>query len=80
MHKQGKFEIYYWSRAFLLSNLIVWKSNFNAKKKSCVFVDISKLNDLVPPNFYPLLLQLEIIAKVKGYINLIVLNTASFFY
>ena len=43
-------------------------------------MDIRKLNDLVIPNAYLLLLQSEIIANVQGYTNLAILNAASFFY
>lgn len=43
-------------------------------------VDIWKLNELVLPDSYLLPLESEIIANVQGYINLTVLDTASFFY
>ena len=65
---------------FSFSVFIIWKSDSEGKKKSRAVVDICKLNDLVLPNSYPLLLQSEIIANVQGCTNLAVLDAASFFY
>ena len=43
-------------------------------------VDIRKLNKMIFPDSYPLLLQSKIITNVQECINLFVLDTASFFY
>ena len=59
---------------------VIWKLDAEGKKKSRVVVDIRKLNDMVLPDSYLLLLQSEIIANVQGYTNLAVLDAASFFY
>ena len=59
---------------------VIWKTAANDEKKGRAVVDIQKLNDLVIPNTYPLPLQSEIIANVRGYTNLAVLDAALFFY
>lgn len=43
---------------------VVYKTNVKEEKKGCTVVDICKLNDLVIPDAYPLLLQSDIIASV----------------
>ena len=43
-------------------------------------VDIRKFNEMILPDSYPLPFQSEIIANIQAYINLAVLDAASFFY
>ena len=80
MHKQKRLKFTTNPTFFSFPVFVVWKSDSNGKKKSCVSVDIRKLNDLVLPNLYPLLLQSEMIANVQRCTNLAILNAASFFY
>lgn len=43
-------------------------------------MNIRKLNNLVLPNFYLLLLQSKIIANIQKYTNLAIIDDALFFY
>ena len=56
---------------------VVWKT-VNAERKGRVVVDIRGLNQLVVPDAYPLPLQADIIAAVKGssYISVVALTVA----
>lgn len=59
---------------------VIYKTNVKEEKKGRTIVNIRKLNDLVVPDTYSLLLQSDIIANIQGCINLPVLDTISFFY
>lgn len=65
---------------FSFSMFVIYKTNAKRERKGRAVVDIRKLNDLVISEAYPLPLQSDIIASIQGYINLAVLDTASFFY
>lgn len=65
---------------FSFSVFVVFKTNAKGEKKRRAIVNIRKLNDVVIPDAYPLLLQSDIIASVWGYTKLAVLDTDSFFY
>lgn len=43
---------------------MIWKTDTQGKKKGRAMIDVQKLNNLIIPNSYYLLLQLEIIANV----------------
>lgn len=65
---------------FSVPVFMVWKPELNGSKKGCAVVDIQKLNDLIVPDLYPLLLQSKIIANVQSCTYLAVLDAASFFH
>lgn len=66
--------------SFSFSVFVVWKIVADGERKSQAIVDIWKLNDLVIPDTYTLLLQSDIIANMQGCTNLAVLNITAFFY
>lgn len=80
MHKQRRLKFTTDPRPFSFLVFVVRKIDVQGNKKNRAVVDIQKLNKLVLPDSYPLLLQLEIIANVQGCTNLVVLDAASFFY
>ena len=59
---------------------VVWKLDAEGKRKGRAVVDIRKLNEIVPPDSYPLPLQSKIIANVQKCTNLAILNDTFFFY
>ena len=64
MHKQDHLEYTIGLTLFSLPVFIIYKTNLHSKKKGFIVVDIWKLNDLVLPDFYLLLLQSKIIANI----------------
>lgn len=60
--------------------LVISKTDAEGKKKSRAVVGIQKLNEIVLPDSYPLLLLSEMIANVQRCTNLAILDAASFFY
>lgn len=80
LHCQGRLKFNTKHTPFSFSVSIVWKTDIKGKKKGRVVVDIQKLNEIVLPDSYPLLVQLEIIANFQGYINFAILDTVLFFY
>lgn len=50
--------------SFSFPLFIVYKTNTKGERKGYVVVDIHKLNNLIIPNAYPLLLQSDIIASI----------------
>lgn len=80
LHQQGRMKFTSDPTSFRFPVFVVWKSDFEGKKKGRAVVDICKLNNLVLLDSYPLPLGSEIIANVQGCTNLAVLDAASFFY
>lgn len=80
MHAQERLRFTTEPTPFSFSVFVVWKMDFQGRKKGRAVVDIRKLNKLVLPDSYPLPLQSEIIGNVQGCTNLAVLDAASFFY
>ena len=80
MHKQRHLKFITNPTSFSFPVFVVWKSDFDSKKKSYAVVDIRKLNNLLLSDSYPLLLQSEIIANVQGCINLAILDATFLFY
>lgn len=80
MHKQGRLEFTMEPTLFSVLVFVVWKADTQSNKKSRAVDDIQKLNKLVLPNSYPLLLQSEIIANLQGFTNLAMLDAAFFYY
>lgn len=64
MYRQSQLKFTTNYTLFSFSVFIIWKTDANRKKKSHAVVDIRKLNKMVVPNFYLLLLQSEIIVNV----------------
>lgn len=80
MYKQGRLKYITDPTPFSFPVFVIYKIDSHGKRKGRAVVDIRKLNNLVLPDSYPLLLQSEIIANIQGYTNLAVLDAASFFY
>lgn len=80
MHTQGRLKYTTDPTPFSFPVFVVYKTNFQGKRKGRAVIDIQKLNNLVLPDFYPLPLQSEIIANIQGCTNLAVFDAASFFY
>ena len=80
LYQQGHMKFTSDATPFSFPVFVIYKSDSEGKKKNRAVVDIRKLNKLVLPDSYPLLLQSEIIANVQGCTNPAVLDAASFFY
>lgn len=79
LQRQGRLVYTQTHTLFSFPIFVVWKPGPNGKKGQAV-VDIRKLNNLVVPNTYLLLLQSDIITTVRECTHLAVLDAASFFY
>lgn len=80
MHRLGRLEFTTEYTPFSFPVFVVWKADAEGKRKGRAVVDIRKLNQIIPPDLYPLPLQSEIIANIQRCTNLAVLDAASFFY
>lgn len=80
MHKQGRLQYITDPTPFNFPMFVVFKTDYQGKRKSQAVIDIRKLNKLVLPNSYLLPLQSKIIANMQDYINLAVFDAVSFFY
>ena len=80
MHKQSRLQYTTDPTPFSFSVFVVYKIDYQGRRKGQAIVDIRRLNELVLPDFYPLSLQSEIIANVQGCTKLAILNAALFFY
>lgn len=64
MHRLGYLKFTSEHTLFSFPVFVVWKTDTEGKRKSRAVVDIQKLNEMILPNSYTLLLQSEIIANV----------------
>ena len=80
MHRQGRLK---WTNSptpFSYPVFVVWKSLPDGTRKGRTIVDIRVLNDLMVPNAYPVPLQSDIIADLRGCSHISVFDANSFFY
>lgn len=80
MHRLGRLKFMSEHTLFSFPVFVVWKLDAKGKRKDRVVVNIWKLNKMIFPDFYPLLLQSEIIVNILKCTNLAVLDAAFFFY
>lgn len=80
MHRFGrpKFTSEHTSLSFPV--FVVWKLDAESRRNGKAVVNIQKLNEMILLDSYPLLLRSKIITNVQGFINLVILDVASFFY
>ena len=80
MHTQGRIE---WTRdptPFGFPVFVVWRTLPDGVRKARVVVDIRGLNQLTIPDVYPLLLQTDIIAAVRGCQYISTIDCTGFFH
>ena len=78
--EQGKLE---WSNEptpFSYPCFIIWRTIPDGSRKGQVVVDIRSLNQITVPDVYPMPLQSDIIAAVRGSTFISTVDCASFFY
>ena len=80
LHWQGRIEWTKMNTLFSFLVFIVWKLLLNEEKKERAVVDIQGLNQLMILNAYFLLLQFNIIAAVRGFRFIIMIDCVLFFY
>ena len=80
LQQQGRLLYTQGHTPFSFPVFVVWKPEPNGTKKRRAVVDIRRLNKLVVPDAYPVPLQSDIIASVRGRTHLAILDAASFFY
>lgn len=64
MHRLDRLKFTTEHTPFSFPVFVIWKNDAEGKRKGRAVVDIQKLNKMVLPDFYPLLLQSEIIANI----------------
>lgn len=69
IHRQGRLKFTANLIPFSFPIFVVWKPDGDRKEKGHAVIDIQKLKEMVLSDFYPLLLQFEIIADIQGYTN-----------
>lgn len=79
LHKQGRLEWTSQPTPFSYPVFVVWKDLPNEKKGRPV-IDIRGLNDLLVRDAYPVPLQSDVIARLRGCSHISVLDASSFFY
>ena len=80
LHAQGRMGWTNVSTPFSYPVFVVWKTQPNGERKGRAVVDIRGLNAITQPDVYPLPLQSDLIACVKGCPFISVIDCASFFY
>lgn len=78
MHKQSRLQYTMDPTSFNFSVFVIYKTDHQDKRNGQAVIDIRKLNKLVLPDAYSLLLQSEIIANVQGCTNLAILDVVLF--
>ena len=79
LHKQGKMDWVKHATPFAHPVFVVWRETRNGPKGRPV-IDLRILNSLTIPDNYPLPLQGEIIAFMRGKVIITVIDAVSFFY
>ena len=80
MQRLGRLKYTISHTPFSFPVFVVYKTNAKGERKGRTVVDIRKLNDLIVPDAYLLLLQSDMIASIQECTNLAVLDAASYFY
>ena len=79
LHGQDRLEETSISIPFSFSCFVVWKDTPSGSKDRVV-VDIRALNRITMPDSYPVLLQADILALLRGKLFISTVDAASFFY
>lgn len=80
LHKQGRLEWTSQPTPFSYPVFVVWKDLPEDEKKGRPVIDIRGLNDLLVRDAYPVPLQSDVIARLRGCSHISVLDASSFFY